>query len=875
MLDPAWIAFAATILSGLPTELAGALSGHLITDRFDKLKRQLALALPDANHDLQKALTDSFWLAILYVVAEREPSEALGLPFSLGGAWSALQSLSPARLRQRGREEAEREKIALLVGSLYPKLVRKLNDAAPPDQTVAIGDVYAEVEKLLVRAPSRTQAQAMLADEAVRHLVDIAIPLDVPDAILDSLRAQFDSLFRRAFAEAVKRNTEVERILNATLLSEVHGAAHRTETKVDRLLELVAPAHSLALPPPEPGPCYGREVELAELRTLLIVESSAAAAPVLVCSGLPGVGKSLLVETFAYRHWREHFPGGYVSLKLDPRNPQDAGACLLQLGRGLRLPESANVRERLVEPRTLVHLENVDSDALAAACETLTREHLQGVPVVMSSRLQARRAWRTVEIEEVSEAAALEILAEYNVAGDEKARELVKRLGRLPLAIRLVGGALEAGSHTVAGLLAKGEFLDITDKSRPEERQQQLRACFRISLEVLLASEPGAVEPLRAFGYVPLAGVGTSLGRAYCGLEEDDFRRVLARASRLSLTIHERGALEEEGGRWRAHPLLADFLRRLESGDDEGRFGRVRAWFEARFPETGDERQGRAWREIGGETAALEAWLAEAPEELIPAVNSKAMRLAIRQGPFRLWMGFCQRGLEWPGLGDQAKSDLLWTLSNVAQSAGDLDLAIEVARQNADHDGARGADRDKALALSKIADLLQARGDLDGALRIRREEQLPVYAKLGDVRSKAVTMGKIADVLQARGDLDGALRIRREEELPVYEKLGDVRAKAVTMAKIAGIEWARGNVDEAILGYECGVIPSLEMLGAERDLAQARWNLAGMLRQRGRPEDLARVKALTEQAYEAARRMGLPLAEEIAASRGGAANVGE
>ena len=78
--------------------------------------------------------------------------------------------------------------------------------------------------------------------------------------------------------------------------------------------------------------------------------------------------------------------------------------------------------------------------------------------------------------------------------------------------------------------------------------------------------------------------------------------------------------------------------------------------------------------------------------------------------------------------------------------------------------------------MGKIADVLAARGDLDEALRIRREEELPVYEKLGDVRSRAVTMGKIADVLAARGDLDEALRIRREEELPVYEKLGDVRS---------------------------------------------------------------------------------------------------
>jgi hypothetical protein len=69
-------------------------------------------------------------------------------------------------------------------------------------------------------------------------------------------------------------------------------------------------------------------------------------------------------------------------------------------------------------------------------------------------------------------------------------------------------------------------------------------------------------------------------------------------------------------------------------------------------------------------------------------------------------------------------------------------------------------------------------------LRIRQEEELPVYERLGDVRSKAVTMGQIADILQARGQLDEALRIRQEEQLPVYERLGDVRSLLITQVQI-------------------------------------------------------------------------------------------
>src|SRR5271168_2430301 len=46
-------------------------------------------------------------------------------------------------------------------------------------------------------------------------------------------------------------------------------------------------------------------------------------------------------------------------------------------------------------------------------------------------------------------------------------------------------------------------------------------------------------------------------------------------------------------------------------------------------------------------------------------------------------------------------------------------------------------------------------------------------------------MGKIADILQARGQLDEALKIRNEEELPVYERLGDVRELLVGRANLA------------------------------------------------------------------------------------------
>jgi hypothetical protein len=111
---------------------------------------------------------------------------------------------------------------------------------------------------------------------------------------------------------------------------------------------------------------------------------------------------------------------------------------------------------------------------------------------------------------------------------------------------------------------------------------------------------------------------------------------------------------------------------------------------------------------------------------------------------------------------------------------------------------------------------------LDEALRIRQEEQLPVYERLGDVRSRAVTLGQIADVLQARGQLDEALRIRQEEQLPVYERLG-----------------------------------------ARRDILVARANIALTLLDRDAPGDRDEAIRLLNVALEDARAMRLPEAEQI------------
>jgi tetratricopeptide (TPR) repeat protein len=212
-----------------------------------------------------------------------------------------------------------------------------------------------------------------------------------------------------------------------------------------------------------------------------------------------------------------------------------------------------------------------------------------------------------------------------------------------------------------------------------------------------------------------------------------------------------------------------------------------------------------------------------------------------------------------------ADADLCEEKCKILISIGELDAAMECAKQRLnicqDHNDKRGA----ADSLGYIADVLQARGELDAALKIRREEQLPVYEALGDKRSTAVTMGKIADVLQARGDLNAALKIRREEQLPVYEALGDKRAKAVTMGKIADVLEARGDLDAALKIRREEELPVYEALGDKRAKAVTMGYIADVLQARG---DL-------DAALKIRREEELPVYEALGDKRATAVTMGK
>lgn len=698
-------------------------------------------------------------------------------------------------------------------------------------------------------------------DKFIPVLLEGGSPDHIPTAVKGATRWRMDApggyegLIRQITRQPKVKKPVLGKIAPMPLKERRSGPAVEPAAKPPDGESEAPRAHSpvgAALHPRVDNVFVGREQQLAELARCLLPEDETERRPVAVM-GMGGVGKSYLVDRFLWQH-RRQFPGGYHQLALDAENPGTGEALLAMLVDRLKLPASAGdaaIAAALREPLALVHVENVDTPAAAVAVGDLGL-FLPGCALVASARLGTVATgtdWGAVKLESFDEAVALEQFRQELGAGapdDDALRPLVHALGGLPLALHLAAGYLYSG-ETAEGFLRllrrRGLSLEPVNPADPTFRERsrgRLGAVFALSLAGLERAAEAAgqtpsawLEAFRALAHAPAAGFGESLGAAIASLDVEEFADLARAACALSLLDRVR----RKGGTiaFRLHPLLAE-VGAKEGGDAV--LSRITEWFCARLPREGD--QGRRWIDIHAELAALLDWLTRVPAPERVRVERAGSRFAITNGPYHAWLRFCDDTLR-HDLTDEQRSNLLWTLGNVAWRGGLAERALKAAEEKRLVDLRRQDERGVAVAWGLVADIRFAQGALDEALRIRREEELPVYERLGDLHSGAVTRGQIADILFARGELDEALRIYREEVLPAFEQLGDARERAITLGKIGDVLVARGKGEEALRIRKEEQLPAYEGLGDVRMRTLTLGQIADILSARGELDEALRL----------------------------------
>ncbi|MFT5327463.1 MAG: tetratricopeptide (TPR) repeat protein [Planctomycetaceae bacterium] len=258
--------------------------------------------------------------------------------------------------------------------------------------------------------------------------------------------------------------------------------------------------------------------------------------------------------------------------------------------------------------------------------------------------------------------------------------------------------------------------------------------------------------------------------------------------------------------------------------------------------------------------AQLQEWLAATPtaDSSDPATIRWSLELAdhyLRLGEFDECFELAKELIA--RAKDEWSRSFAWGLiASILETRGEFDEALRIRREEQLPVFNRNGDL-PAVAVTKwqIADVLHTLGERQDALRILTDEVLPYFEDCGEDRGKAITLGSIADLLEANGDLNEALRIHREETLPIFERLGDAHAMAITQGQIADILQGRGDLDKALRIHREETLPVFERLGDVREKAVVCGKIASVLQSQGNADEAVRI--LREDVVPVFKRLGM------------------
>jgi len=447
----------------------------------------------------------------------------------------------------------------------------------------------------------------------------------------------------------------------------------------------------------------------------------------------------------------------------------------------------------------------------------------------------------------------LEKLAPVACASDPAAaRNLVRTVGHLPLAVELLGGYL-AGSE--------GAQFDVFSDLGEEALEKAADPQHRLSLAgKRLGSKEGAVT-LRETILLSVEDLPEEAAQAFYSLgafapKPDRFSREAAEAvtgapGRTLALLAARNLLEVDGQRLLMHQMLSDVARtRLEeaprvrhtdfylalvNGGDwkstEEVYGQIR-WAKEKAPEEGIRfikylgvyqlRRG-LWRErLDWALEALEATPAERADVayLCNEIGLVYSNLGDRQQA----LSYYERALPiMEEMGD--RSELARTLNNIGRvhhNLGDRQQALsyyESAMLIWEEVGYRAG---QAATLNNIGGVFDNLGDRRQALSYY-ERALPITEEVGDRSGLAATLNNIGMVYHKLGDRQQALSYY-ERALPIREELGDRSGLATTLTNIGVVYNNLGDRQQALSHYE-RALAIMEEVGDRSGLAKTLNNI--------------------------------------------------
>jgi tetratricopeptide (TPR) repeat protein/transcriptional regulator with XRE-family HTH domain len=636
----------------------------------------------------------------------------------------------------------------------------------------------------------------------------------------------------------------------------------------------------------------GPELEqlVSELESALSEQGSGRVVGVHAIDGMAGIGKTTFAVHAAHL-LAPRFPDGQFFLPLHShtpgQRPADPGAALgtLLLTTGIATKEIPDG----LDARTMMWRNGVAGKKILlvlddAASHDQVRPLLPGtagslVLITSRRRLAALEEATPISLDMLfpNEAADLfSRLVSRPAREPEAVAEITRLCGYLPLAIRLIAGALRRHpAWTVADLAA--ELAAAKDRLAAMRAENlSVAAAFDLSYTDLT---PGQQRLFRRLGLHPGTTIDTHAAASLDGTAVEAARRHLD-------DLYDHHLISEPArGRYRMHDLLSEHARSLAAADPaedrDHAIGRLLDYYLhgateanrliARIPsgtpvissppETPhwpSAEQAASW--LGAELANLQACSEYAAAHGRPA---HAVWIPAQLGDFFRTRGYqdqaltmCHRALTVAeAAGDRAGQAVnLANLGHAQYLAGDyqaatafLARAVDVYREPEDRLGLV----DALIALGRIETFM----DRYAAAMEGLTEALSLCRELGDVPGQAHALDYLGFLQFARCDFP-ASRACLQEALTLYRTLGDQQGQASVLLHTGRLQRYTGDYDAAI----ASLVQSLALYGELGDRpghASALYNLGAVQRLTG--DHVAAGRSLNE-ALDLSMDLGIPQA---------------
>jgi DNA-binding SARP family transcriptional activator len=564
---------------------------------------------------------------------------------------------------------------------------------------------------------------------------------------------------------------------------------------------------------------------------------------VSVIVGRPGIGKTALATHIAQRLGDEHFPDGQLYCDLRGTGAQPVASHDV-LGRFLRalgipgpmIPDSLDERAEMY--RTLLSTRRMLVVLDDAAKESQISPLLPGgnscaVLVTSRGRMTALPGASRIELEALDPSQSIELVARVvgrdRVEGErEAASALIRAVGGLPLALRIVAARLAARPHwSLASMvhrladerhrldeLAHGEMtiratLSLTHDGLGRADQLLLGLLSLAQGPTLPGWLAGALlddhrawpsdllEPLVDVHMLDVVSVEATGEFRY------RFHEIIRLYARERLATHDGRSMRDPAGQrmiggWLA--LSEEAHRRVYGGDYTVLHGSAPRW---RPPETYVRdllADPIAWmdREQVNLCSAVEQAATAGLDELCWDLATTLVTLFEARGYFDQWERTHQQALgavrrAGNKRGTAALLGSLGTLylsrSQPEKSERALDSAVNIFEELGDLHGLALCQRDLAL-------LARQRGD-DERAQILYERAIRDFDLVGDIVGKASALTQCSHVWMRRGQ-NATARAQLDEALEIYRSVGYVGGQARALRRVGQLMLQSGEREEAL-----------------------------------------------------------------------------